>query len=182
MVINGKKIVINRANVFVSEMDEAYCDLCRQIIKFGIRTINRTGVDTLSIPGWSYCFDTSKSYPIAETKKIIAANYSKEIQWIHQVQSNDVNWLIERDNYIWNKWMIDSDGIWREYEQGENAIDDPDREVVLMRQIMDHTIGDVKRIRKLDESKKEIMVRPTEAAIESFMKEFGKMPTIKRAT
>ena len=183
IVINGKEIKINRRNAFVSEMDEAYCALCRKILTFGLITPNRTGIDTKSIAGWSYTFDLENGYPIAETKKVVASNFAKEIQWIHQVQSNDVRWLHERDNHIWDSWVVDSDGIWREYEQGENAIDDPDRAVVLMRQISDHKDnGNVRRIRKLDEFRKEILVRPTEEVQKYFLEKKGKLPTIKRAT
>ena len=36
--------------------------------------------------------------------------------WIYQAQTNDVSWLRERGNNIWNEWEVDSDGIYRIYE------------------------------------------------------------------
>ena len=57
MKINGKEIKIKRENAHVSEVDEAYCKLLQQILKEGLRTHNRTGIDTISIAGWNYKFD-----------------------------------------------------------------------------------------------------------------------------
>lgn len=37
--------------------------------------------------------------------------------WIYQAQSNNVKWLHERNNHIWDEWMIDEDGIYRTYEE-----------------------------------------------------------------
>lgn len=49
MIINGKEIKIDRSKVRVSEMDKAYCELVNEILKNGVKTKNRTGIDTLSI-------------------------------------------------------------------------------------------------------------------------------------
>lgn len=50
--------------------------------------------------------------------------------WIYQAQSNDVSWLKDRGNNIWNEWEVDSDGIYRTYEpKGEY---EPDKEVVVV--------------------------------------------------
>ena len=38
------------------------------------------------------------------------------MRWIYQVQSNDVNWLQERNVHVWDEWKIDEDGIYRIYE------------------------------------------------------------------
>ena len=66
MIINGKEIKINRDNAIVSETDEAYCTLVKKILEEGVRTHNRTGIDTIAIAGWNYKFDLSKGFPIAE--------------------------------------------------------------------------------------------------------------------
>ena len=39
----------------------------------------------------------------------------------YQEQSNDVRWLHERGNKIWNEWMVDPDGIYRTYTEDENG-------------------------------------------------------------
>ena len=159
MLVNGKEIRINRENAVISEMDVAYCELVQQILNEGVQTHNRTGIDTLSIAGWNYKFDLSKGFPIAETKEVKVKNLSSEIQWIHQVQSNEVKWLQDRDNHTWDLWVVDEDGIYRTYEQGENAINDPNREVPLKRKVFNPLIGDTVLIPVLRDGKP-IMVKP----------------------
>ena len=48
--------------------------------------------------------------------------------WIYQAQTNDVSWLRERENNIWNEWEVDSDGIYRIYESTTENYD-KDKEV-----------------------------------------------------
>ena len=48
--------------------------------------------------------------------------------WIYQAQTNDVSWLRERGNNIWNEWEVDSDGIYRIYESTTENYD-KDKEV-----------------------------------------------------
>lgn len=85
MIINGKEIKIDRSKVRVSEMDKAYCELVNEILKNGVKTENRTGIDTLSIAGWNYKFNVGREFPIAETKDVKVRNCTSEIQWIHTV-------------------------------------------------------------------------------------------------
>ena len=146
IVIDGKEVRINRENAVVSEADATYCDLCDYIIKNGVRTHNRTGIDTIAIANWQHIFDLSKAFPIMETKKVNAKNFASEIQWIHQTQSNEVQWLKDRDNPVWNQWVVDEDGIYRTYEQGENAIFDPDKEVPLKIQKFNEETGEIDKI------------------------------------
>lgn len=146
IVIDGKEVRINRENAVVSEADATYCDLCDYIIKNGVRTHNRTGIDTIAIANWQHIFDLSKGFPIMETKKVNAKNFASEIQWIHQEQSNKVQWLKDRDNPVWNQWVVDEDGIYRTYEQGNKAINEPDREVPLHIQKFNETTGEIDKI------------------------------------
>lgn len=141
MIINGKEIKIIRENAIVAKADTIYCELVKKILSEGVITNNRTGIDTISIPGWNYQFDVSKYFPITETKDVKIRQAASEIQWIHQVQSNRVEWLRERENYIWDDWVIDNDGIYRVYEQGVNAINDPERMVPLYVQTINPFTG-----------------------------------------
>lgn len=129
MIVNGKEIRINRETAKISEMDTAYCKLVEEILNQGVETQNRTGINTISIAGWNYKFNVGKEFPVAETKDVKVKNCTSEIQWIHQVQSNEVKWLQDRENHTWDLWIVDEDGIYRTYEQGSNAIDDPDKMV-----------------------------------------------------
>lgn len=128
MEINGKEVEVNRKDAVVRDFDKQYCELLKKILEEGELFENRTGVDTLSIPGGGYVFDVGNEFPILESKKVILRKALSELLWIYQVQTNDVSWLRERGNDIWDKWAVDSDGIYRVYEvDTENY--DADKEV-----------------------------------------------------
>ena len=128
MEINGKKVEVNRKDVVVRDFDKQYCELLKKILEEGELFENRTGVDTLSIPGGGYVFDVGNEFPILESKKIMLKNALSELLWIYQVQTNVVSWLRERGNNIWNEWEVDSDGIYRIYESTTEEYDE-DKEV-----------------------------------------------------
>ena len=56
MEINGKEVKINRKDAVVRDFDKQYCELLKKILEEGELFENRTGVDTLSIPGGGYVF------------------------------------------------------------------------------------------------------------------------------
>lgn len=129
MIIKGKEYKINRETSVVSEWDKVYCNLLKKILKEGELFENRTGIDTLSIEGVTFKLDVGNEFPILESKKVAIKNALSEMLWIYQAQSNDVSWLKERANNIWNEWEVDKDGIYRTYEpKGEY---DPTREVTV---------------------------------------------------
>lgn len=128
MEINGKKVEVNRKDAVVRDFDKQYWELLKKILEEGELFENRTGVDTLSIPGGGYVFDVGNEFPILESKKIMLKNALSELLWIYQVQTNVVSWLRERGNNIWNEWEVDSDGIYRIYESTTEEYDE-DKEV-----------------------------------------------------
>lgn len=120
---------IKLENCVVRKWDKVYCELLKKILEEGELFENRTGIDTLSIEGVYFKLDVGKEFPILESKKVVLKNAVSEIQWIHQVQSNDVNWLEQRGNNIWNEWKIDEDGVYRIYEPSGEY--DPEKTVTL---------------------------------------------------
>lgn len=127
MKIKDKEYAINRSTAIVTEWDNIYCQTMQDIIDRGELCENRTGIDTLSIPNVNFTIDLEKYFPILETKKMALKNTLSELLWIYQAQSNDVSWLHERNNHVWDEWMIDDDGIYRTYEPYGN--EEPDKEV-----------------------------------------------------
>lgn len=92
--------------------DKIYVDLCKEILKDGTKTNNRTGVDTIKLPYKSFELDL-KEFPILTVKFVSFKAAALEILWFYQAQSNDVRWLNDRNVKIWNEWKIDEDGIYR---------------------------------------------------------------------
>jgi len=96
----------------MSKWDREYIKLCKKILSEGKRVENRTGIDTIKIPGYSFEFDLSEEFPALTTKQLFFRQAILEMLWIYQVQSNDVRWLQERNVHIWDEWEIHEDGKW----------------------------------------------------------------------
>ena len=114
----------------MSKFDNEYIDLCKKILNEGVEVQNRTGVNSLKIPTYSFEFDLSKEFPILQSKQTFIRQAIIEMLWIWQMQSNDVRELHKRNVHIWDEWMVDGDGIYRIYEADiEKTPYDPDRKV-----------------------------------------------------
>lgn len=97
----------------MSKWDKDYITLCKRILEEGKRVENRTGIDTIKVPGHFFEFDLESEFPALTTKQLFFRQAILEMLWIYQVQSNDVRWLQERGVHIWDEWEIDENGIWR---------------------------------------------------------------------
>ena len=93
--------------------DKEYLKLCKKILKEGKEVENRTGINTIKIPAYSFEFDLEKEFPFLTTKQLFYRQAILEMLWIYQVQSNDVRWLQERNVHIWDEWEVDEDGLWK---------------------------------------------------------------------
>ncbi len=116
MLINNKEYEIDRNTAKVTNWDKLYCETLKEIKETGELCPNRTGIETLSIPHAYFKLDISREFPMLETKKLAIKNTITELLWIYQAQSNDIKWLHDRNNHIWDEWMIDNDGIYRIYD------------------------------------------------------------------
>ena len=97
----------------MSKFDKEYLKLCKKILTDGIEVENRTGTNSIKIPSYNFHFDLSDEFPMLTTKQVFYKNAITEMLWIYQAQSNDVRWLKERNNHIWDEWEIGDDGIWK---------------------------------------------------------------------
>ena len=96
----------------MSKWDKKYIELCRKILTEGFEVENRTGINTIKIPNYNLNFDLSEEFPFLTTKQLAYKNAITEMLWIYQAQSNDVRWLQQRNNHIWDEWEIDENGMW----------------------------------------------------------------------
>ena len=97
----------------MSKFDKEYLKLCKKILTEGVEVENRTGTNSIKIPSYNFHFDLSEEFPMLTTKQVFYKNAITEMLWIYQAQSNDVRWLQERNNHIWDEWEIDDDGLWK---------------------------------------------------------------------
>lgn len=109
----------------MTKWDRDYLELCKRILTEGVEVENRTGINTIKVPSHNFHFDLGQEFPILQTKQLFFRNAITEILWIYQAQSNSVDWLHERNNKVWDEWMVDDDGIYRTYttnSDGEKVI------------------------------------------------------------
>ncbi len=97
----------------MAKWDKEYLKLCKKILEEGKEVENRTGVNTIKIPGYFLEFDLAEEFPILTTKQLFFKNAITELLWIYQAGSNDVRWLQERGNHIWDEWEINEEGKWK---------------------------------------------------------------------
>ena len=97
----------------MAKWDLEYLKLCKKILEEGKEVENRTGTNTIKIPFYNFTFDLKEEFPILTTKQLFFRNAITELLWIYQAASNDVRWLQERGNHIWDEWEIQEDGKWR---------------------------------------------------------------------
>jgi thymidylate synthase len=80
-----------------------YLDLLKDIKDNGVRTENRTGVDTIGVFGRQMRFDLSKGFPLLTTKKMFAKGIITELIWIIRGETN-IKYLKDRGVGIWDEW------------------------------------------------------------------------------
>ena len=100
-----------------------YLDLVEDVLRYGERTTNRTGVETRSVFGEMCRYDLRQGFPILTTKKILWHTVVAELLWFirggHNVRDEDA------PKRIWDAWA-DEDGElgriygvqWREWDAG----------------------------------------------------------------
>ena len=115
----------------MTNWDIEYLKLCKKILKEGVEVENRTGINAVKIPSYSFEFDTKKEFPILESKQMFYRQAIIEMLWIWQMGSNNVKDLQDRNVHIWDEWMIDEDGIYRIYEPVTENYDE-NKEVVVL--------------------------------------------------
>jgi thymidylate synthase len=82
---------------------KAYLDILRKILDEGELKENRTGVDTIAIAGAMFEHDMADGFPLLTTKRIPLRLVASELEFFIK-GITDKQWLIERDNHIWDEW------------------------------------------------------------------------------
>ena len=96
----------------MSKYDEIYLEIAEKILDEGYYDQNRTGTATYKLPHQIMQFNLEQEFPILTTKSVAFKTAVKELLWIFQKQSNDVEEL-KRDNvHIWDEWEMEDRNNW----------------------------------------------------------------------
>ena len=91
-----------------------YHDLLRLVLDQGIRSENRTGVDTFSVFGAQARFDLRESFPLLTTKKLHLRSIIHELLWFLRGDTN-VEYLHQNKVTIWDEWADEKGNLGRIY-------------------------------------------------------------------
>ena len=80
-----------------------YLDIVQKILTEGELTPNRTGIDAYRIAGAIFQHDLKNGFPLLTTKKVPYRLIASELEFFIK-GITDKQWLIERNNHIWDEW------------------------------------------------------------------------------
>lgn len=89
----------------MSNADNQYLKLVKEILEKGYYDDNRTGIKTYKLPHKIFHFNLNEEFPILTTKFVAFKTCVKELLWIYKDKSNDVKLLNEQNVHIWDKWV-----------------------------------------------------------------------------
>src|SRR5699024_10317333 len=86
--------------------EQAYLNLCKQILEKGHVKGDRTGTGTYSVFGDQIRFDLQKGFPLLTTKRVPFRLIVTELLWFINGDTN-IRYLLEHNNNIWNEWAFE---------------------------------------------------------------------------
>ncbi len=99
----------------LGQYDKIYLDIARKILQDGYYDDNRCGIKTYKLPHQIMQFNLQDEFPILTTKFVAFKTAVKELLWIFQQQSNDINKLHELNVHIWDEWALEDNTIGTSY-------------------------------------------------------------------
>lgn len=101
--------------------EQAYLELCRDILTYGNKKDDRTNTGTYSLFGKQIRFDLQEGFPLLTTKLVSFRLLASELLWFLKGDTN-IRYLLENNNNIWNEWAFKNWVESNEYE-GPNMTD-----------------------------------------------------------
>ena len=84
-----------------------YLDIVKKVLNEGRWKKNRTGIDTLAIPGCLFEHDMADGFPLLTTKHVPFGLVASELEFFIKGMT-DKKWLEDRKNFIWSEWCSPS--------------------------------------------------------------------------
>lgn len=85
--------------------EQAYLDLCQQIMEKGHVKNDRTGTGTKSLFGAQMRFNLSEGFPLLTTKRVPLRLITSELLWFLKGNTN-IQYLLQYNNHIWDEWAF----------------------------------------------------------------------------
>jgi len=99
----------------MKNFERQYADSLHNLLKFGKRKNNRTGITTLSIQHqYFYVHQPALDFPILKGKKVYPKLALKEMMWMLNGKDN-VKWLKDRGVNYWDNWADEKGSIGKSY-------------------------------------------------------------------
>lgn len=85
--------------------EQAYLDLCKEILEHGTEKMDRTKTGTISLFGKQIRFDLRDGFPLLTTKRVPFRLIATELLWFLKGDTN-IRYLLQHNNNIWNEWAF----------------------------------------------------------------------------
>ncbi|HLR63804.1 MAG TPA: thymidylate synthase [Pseudogracilibacillus sp.] len=85
--------------------EQAYLNLCEEILSLGSEKEDRTNTGTYSVFGRQIRFDLQEGFPLLTTKRVPFRLIASELLWFLRGDTN-IRYLLQHNNNIWNEWAF----------------------------------------------------------------------------
>lgn len=85
--------------------EQAYLDLCEEILQKGAEKADRTNTGTYSVFGRQMRFNLQDGFPLLTTKRVPFRLIASELLWFLRGDTN-IRYLLQHNNNIWNEWAF----------------------------------------------------------------------------
>lgn len=82
---------------------DAYKEIVNKVLTQGILKENRTGINTIAVPGAMFEHDMADGFPLLTTKYVPFRLVASELEFFIR-GITDKEWLQQRNNHIWDEW------------------------------------------------------------------------------